>query len=64
MMPAEFMLAAVTMLADAVSQLLDFLDELFPRHCFKILVHDVPPELPSNGLDKLRPNASLKRPGQ
>jgi hypothetical protein len=27
------------MLADAVSQFLDFFDQLLPRHCFEIVVH-------------------------
>ena len=45
MMPAELMLSAVPMLTDAISQFLGFFDELLPRHYFKIIVHDVSPEL-------------------
>jgi hypothetical protein len=38
-MPAELMLAAIPMLANARAELSDFLDQLLSREVFKIFVH-------------------------
>jgi hypothetical protein len=38
-MPAEIVLRAVAMLADAVPQLPNFRDELLARHLFEVIVH-------------------------
>jgi hypothetical protein len=39
MMPAEFMAAAVAMLADTFAQFDYFSNKLFPRHLDKIVIH-------------------------
>jgi hypothetical protein len=43
MVPAKLVQAAVTMLADAIPELLDFIYQLLTRHPIEIFIHDVPP---------------------
>src|SRR5215213_8861595 len=43
MMPAELLPRTVPMLPDSLPQLLDFVEELLPRHPFEILVHRASP---------------------
>src|SRR5687768_200239 len=43
MVPTQGMSATVTMLTNAVAQLLDFGNELFPGHLVKVCVHIVSP---------------------
>jgi hypothetical protein len=38
-MPTKLVLGTIAMLADAVPQLLNFLDKLLARHLFEIIVH-------------------------
>jgi hypothetical protein len=39
--PAKFVSAAVTMLTDALAQLLDFVDQFLTCHLTEIFIHDV-----------------------
>jgi len=41
-MPAELMPCTVAMLADALPQLPDLIDELLARHLVEVRVHDAP----------------------
>lgn len=45
MMPSELVLRTITMLTDAVPELLDFLKKLLTQHLIEIFVHIGPPQV-------------------